>query len=208
MSFLLARGDGEARSDAERSLRRRDAARRNVRLSHRLSAQSRPVIVSVKLPVVRFSFPTRVTWPVIARSRPVPVTGRQRRLRWRSSSKRGEPSLQRPGASRLAFPSEGVRWLELTDAPPATLALAWHADNRSATVRALVEIARVAAHFCRLDLPLGRDGRNTGDARSFLGRPVAPHMTGKPRGPRCKASKMPFSAAAVSDAIRHRSRSR
>jgi DNA-binding transcriptional LysR family regulator len=42
----------------------------------------------------------------------------------------------------LAFPSEGVRWLELTDAPPATLALAWHPDNRSAAVGAFIEMAR------------------------------------------------------------------
>jgi hypothetical protein len=45
----------------------------------------------------------------------------------------------------LAFPSEGVRWLELTDAPPATLALAWHPDNRNAAVGALVEMARAVS---------------------------------------------------------------
>jgi DNA-binding transcriptional LysR family regulator len=46
----------------------------------------------------------------------------------------------------LAFPSEGVRWLELTDAPPATLALAWHPDNRNPAVGAFVEIARALTH--------------------------------------------------------------
>lgn len=47
----------------------------------------------------------------------------------------------------LAFPSEGVRWLELTDAPPATLALAWHPDNRNAAVGALVGMARAVTPF-------------------------------------------------------------
>ena len=57
----------------------------------------------------------------------------------------------------LAFPSEDVRWLQLTDAPPATLALAWHPENRNAAVWALVEMARAVTQFPQGSvLPLGR----------------------------------------------------
>lgn len=41
-----------------------------------------------------------------------------------------------------AFPAEGVRWLAITDAPPATLALAWNPDTRNPASRAVVRIGR------------------------------------------------------------------
>jgi DNA-binding transcriptional LysR family regulator len=66
----------------------------------------------------------------------------------------------------LAFPSEGVRWLQLTDAPPATLALAWHPDNRNAAVGALVEIAR-AVMPCWQGLVANERSIETGPALSL-----------------------------------------
>ncbi len=41
-----------------------------------------------------------------------------------------------------AFPVDGVRWLKLTDAPPATLALAWHPRNPNPACHALVRTAQ------------------------------------------------------------------
>ena len=41
-----------------------------------------------------------------------------------------------------AFPAKGVRWLDMTDAPPATLALAWHPRSPNPATHALVRIAR------------------------------------------------------------------
>ena len=41
-----------------------------------------------------------------------------------------------------AFPIDGVRWLKLTDAPPATLALGWHPRNPNPACHALVRLAR------------------------------------------------------------------
>ena len=44
-----------------------------------------------------------------------------------------------------AFQSSGVRWLSLTGAPPATLALAWHPENRNPGAHAFVRLARALA---------------------------------------------------------------
>ena len=48
-----------------------------------------------------------------------------------------------------AFPSPGFHWLTLDDAPPATLALAWHRDNRKPATRAFVRTARAVTALRR-----------------------------------------------------------
>ena len=45
-----------------------------------------------------------------------------------------------------AFPVDGIRWLPITDAPPATLALAWHPQNANPAARAFVRLARALIH--------------------------------------------------------------
>ena len=44
-----------------------------------------------------------------------------------------------------AFPVDGIRWLPIIDAPPATLALAWHPHNSNPAVGALVRVGRALA---------------------------------------------------------------
>lgn len=41
-----------------------------------------------------------------------------------------------------AFPTGGVRWLPIVDAPPAILALGWHPENHNENARLFVELAR------------------------------------------------------------------
>lgn len=45
-----------------------------------------------------------------------------------------------------AFPVPGVRWLTLTDAPPATLALAWHPRNANPAAQAFICLAQALVH--------------------------------------------------------------
>ncbi len=51
-----------------------------------------------------------------------------------------------------AFPVDGVRWLPITDAPPATLALAWHRRHLNPATDALVHLVRT---LTELTTPLG-----------------------------------------------------
>jgi DNA-binding transcriptional LysR family regulator len=50
-----------------------------------------------------------------------------------------------------AFPVEGIRWLPITDAPPATLALAWNPRNPNPAGQAFVRVGRALK---ALDVPL------------------------------------------------------
>lgn len=50
-----------------------------------------------------------------------------------------------------AFPTEGVRWLPITDAPPAILALAWNPANHNPASRAFVRIGRALRDSGALD---------------------------------------------------------
>jgi DNA-binding transcriptional LysR family regulator len=41
-----------------------------------------------------------------------------------------------------AFPVDGIRWVPISDAPPAILALAWHPQSRNAATHAFVRLGR------------------------------------------------------------------
>ena len=46
-----------------------------------------------------------------------------------------------------AFPVDGIRWLPIMDAPPATLALAWYPQNSNPAGRAFVRVGRAVAEL-------------------------------------------------------------
>ncbi len=56
-----------------------------------------------------------------------------------------------------AFAAPGVRWVPLTDAPQATLALAWNPQHGNPVVSAFVRLAR-ALGACSMPFGLGLDG--------------------------------------------------
>jgi hypothetical protein len=78
-----------------------------------------------------------------------------------------------PAAQSFAslFPADRVRWLPITDAPPATLALAWNRHNPSVATHAIVRLARVVTEIA----PLTQETRSPSAISSQGGRGPLAH---------------------------------